>query len=145
MKEPLRSSFGFAAAEWAVALGLLILPLAMIVGSIAPWMARQTMAREISQEAARIVVLADNWASGELRARQTADAIAANYGLGEDDWDFVSVRTEPEGVGFVRGAAVVVEVRVRIPALIVPGIGAIAEVWWQTDHVEHIDDFRSFP
>jgi hypothetical protein len=36
-------------------------------------------------------------------------------------------------------------VRVRVPALTIPGIGSIAEVWWNTRHVEHVDDFRSFP
>lgn len=128
-----------------MALGLLILPMVMIVGSIAPWMARQTMAREIGQEAARSVALADDWESGSPRAEQVAAAIAANFGLTDDDWDLVAVRTQPEGVGFVRGANVFVEVRVRIPALTIPGIGAVAEVWWHTEHVEHIDDFRSLP
>lgn len=136
---------GFAAAEWVVALGLIVLPMVMIVGSIAPWLARQTMAREISQEAARRVVLADDWELGGQEATRVAEAIVANHGLDAEDWDLVSIRTEPDGAAFGRGVDVAVEVRVRVPALTVPGIGSIAEVWWHTTHVEHVDDFRSFP
>jgi hypothetical protein len=108
-------------------------------------MARQTMVREIGQEAARVIVLADDWDSGNRRAEQISASIAANYGLTDDDWELVSVRTEPERSGLVRGVDVVVEVRVRIPALTVPGIGSVAEIWWHTEHEEHVDDFRSFP
>lgn len=139
------SENGFAAAEWAVALGLIVLPMVMIVGSIAPWLARQTMGREISQEAARSVVLADDWETGGSAAAAVAEAIVANYGLTAEDWDFVSIRTVPDGAAFGRGVDVVVEVRVRVPALTIPGVGSVAEVWWHTAHVEHIDDFRSFP
>ena len=135
----------FAAAEWVVALGLIMLPMVMMVGSIAPWLARQTMGREISQEAARSLVLADDWQSGRVAAQHVADAIVANYGLSDEDWDFVAIRTEPEGATLTRGADVVVEIRVRVPALTIPGIGSVVEVWWHTRHVEHIDDFRSFP
>jgi hypothetical protein len=139
------SESGFAAAEWVVALGLIVLPMVMIVGSIAPWLARQTMGREISQEAARSVVLAADWETGGFAASTVAEAIVANYGLTAEDWDLVSIRTEPDGAVFGRGADVVVEVRVRVPALTIPGVGSVAEVWWHTTHVEHVDDFRSFP
>ncbi len=139
------SERGFVAAEWAVALGLLLLPMVMIVGSIAPWLARQTMGREISQEAARSMVLADDFESGAQAAAQVAEAIVANYGLGDDDWDLVSIRMEPEGAVLGRGSDVVVEIRIRVPALTVPGVGSVAEVWWHTSHSEHVDDFRSFP
>ena len=56
-----------------------------------------------------------------------------------------AVSTVPDGAAFGRGVDVVVEVRVRVPALTIPGVGSVAEVWWHTAHVEHIDDFRSFP
>ena len=136
---------GFAAAEWVVALGLIMLPMVMVVGSIAPWIARQTMAREIGQEAARLVVLADDLESGLAAAERLADAVIANYGLSGDDLEFVSIRTEPESAALTRGVDVVVEVRVRVPALTIPGIGSVAEIWWNTIHVEHVDDFRGFP
>lgn len=136
---------GFAAAEWVVALGLIMLPMVMLVASIAPWIARQTMAREITQEAARTIVLAENLAAGRVAAEQLADAVLANYGLTSNDFGFVSIRLEPESDSLARGVDVVVEGRVRVPALTIPGIGSIAEVWWNTRHIEHVDDFRSFP
>lgn len=140
-----RAEHGFAAAEWVVALGLIILPMIMIVGSVAPWLARQTMAEVMTQEAARTVALADDWTSGVEVAEQTIETIAQNYGLETADWEIESIRTEPAGSLLVRGVDVIVEVRVRVPALTVPGIGSVAEVWWPTRHVEHVDDFRSFP
>jgi hypothetical protein len=136
---------GFAAAEWVVALGLIMLPMVMVVASIAPWIARQTMAREISRESARIIVLAEDFASGREAAERLAVAVLANYGLTNEDFEIVSIRVEPESDSLVRGVDVVVAVRVRVPALTIPGIGSIAEVWWNTRHVEHVDDFRSFP
>jgi hypothetical protein len=136
---------GFAAAEWVVALGLITVPMVMLVASIGPWVARQTMAREISQEAARIIVLADDLAVGRARAEELATATLANYGLTQEDFAFVSIRLEPASGELVRGGDVVVQARVRLPALTIPGIGSIAEVWWNTSHVEHVDDFRSFP
>jgi len=136
---------GLAAAEWVVALALVMLPMVMVVGSVSPWIARQTMAREISQEAARIIVLADNLNSGMTGAELLAKTVLANYGLTSDDFEFVSIRLDPESATLVRGGDVVVEVRVRIPALTIPGIGSLAEVWWNTRYVEHVDDFRSFP
>ena len=139
------SEHGFAAAEWVVALGLIMLPMVMLVGSIAPWLARQTMAREISREAARGLVLADDLASGWAAAERVADAILANYGLSDEDFEFASIYTDPGGATLARGMDVVVEVRVRVPALTIPGIGSVVEVWWTTEHVEHVDDFRSFP
>jgi len=71
--------------------------------------------------------------------------VLANYGLDEDDFEFVSMGLEPGGDALARGVDVAVEVRVRIPALTVPGLGSVADVWWNTRHVEHVDDFRSFP
>jgi hypothetical protein len=141
----LSATDGFVAAEWVVALGTIVLPMVMIVGSIAPWLARQTMGREICQEAARRLVLADDWETGREGAERVASTIVANYGLDDDDWDFVSIHTEPEGARLGRGVDVVVEVRVRVPALTIPGAGSIAEVWWPARHTEHVDDFRSFP
>ncbi len=140
-----RSDQGFAAAEWVVALGLIMLPMVMVVGSVAPWVARQTMAREISQESARRLVLAADLESGRIAAERLAADVVANYGLGDDDFEFVSMGTEPAGATLARGTDVVVEVRVRIPALTIPGLGSVVEVWWNTKHVEHVDDFRSFP
>ena len=139
------SDKGFAAAEWVVAIGLMMLPMVMVVGSIAPWIARQTMGREISQEAARSIVLAVDLETGLAAAERLADDILANYELSRDDFEFVSIRLEPPSAGIFGGVDVVVEVRVRVPALTIPGFGAIAEVWWNTSHVEHVDDFRSFP
>ncbi len=136
---------GFAAAEWVVGLGLFLLPMAMIVGSIAPWLARQTTGRLIAQEAARHVVLASAWSDGVEAAGRIASTIAANNDLDQEDWELTSIRSEPPGSSLLRGIDVVVEVRIRLPALTVPGFGSVAEVWWSTQHVEHVDDFRSFP
>ena len=136
---------GFAAAEWVVGLGLVVLPLVMVVASAAPWLARQTAARLIAQEAARTVALAENWEDGAAAARRLGETIAANHGIPADEWEIVRIDTDPPDLGLVRGVDVVIEARIKVPALSVPGIGAVADLWGTVRHVEHVDDFRSFP
>lgn len=126
-------------------MGLIVLPLIMIVASVAPWLARQTAARLIAQEAARTAALADDWEGGVAAARRVGEMIASNHGIPADEWEIVSMDTDPPGAGLVRGVDVVIEARIRLPALSAPGIGVVADLWWSVRHVEHVDDFRSFP
>jgi hypothetical protein len=71
---------GFATPEWLLGIGLIIMPVIVIVASIAPWYQRANMATLIAQETARIMVLTDDWDSGEAAARTLALEIAGNPG-----------------------------------------------------------------
>ncbi|NND01220.1 MAG: hypothetical protein HKN91_00395, partial [Acidimicrobiia bacterium] len=77
---------GFIVPEWLVGITLILMPMIVLVASIAPWYQRANMATLMAQEAARTMVLADNWEAGEADARQIALEIATNHGLGADQW-----------------------------------------------------------
>jgi hypothetical protein len=124
MRRVLHAS-GFAAergqvpVEFALAVGLLIFPVTILVVSLPVWIERQSAARVAAQEAAREVVLADTWAGGTERGVLVAERVAANHGIPPADVS-VGFRGELE-----RGAEVAALVTVRMPALVLPGIGSV--------------------
>lgn len=141
---------GFAVPEWLLGIGLIIMPVIVIVGSIAPWYQRANMASLIAQEAARTMVLADDWSGGEAAARALAAEIAANHGFEEGDWcanpapGCVSIVFDGTTPGVLqRGTEISVSVEVPIPGVVVPGIGEVAEFQWAQAHTERVDDYRS--
>lgn len=141
---------GFIVPEWLIGIALIIMPVIVIVASIAPWYQRANMATLIAQEAARTMVLADNWESGEIEARAVALEIAANHGFPGGAWcaspasgcvSIVFGGTTP-GV-LQRGTEISIQVEVPIPGVVVPGIGDVAEFQWTQTHTERVDDYRS--
>ncbi len=147
------SEGGFAAVEWALGLGMIILPLVVAVTSIAPVLDRLSTARTAAAEAARIMVLADDWADGEERAVELARSVARNHGIGDDEWcrdepvdGCVSVEISSTTPGVLgRGEEVYVVVRIPAAAVSVPFIGEFASFMLQGAHTERVDDYRSFP
>ena len=153
MKRLAAKENGFAAVEWAIGIGLIVLPLVIGVMSIAPVLDRLSTARTIAQEAARTMVLADDWATGEDAAVGLARRIAGNYGVADGEWcagppvdGCVSVEitgTTPGVLG--RGEEVYVTVRVPSAAITVPFLGEFAAITLTGTHTERVDDYRSFP
>ncbi|MCP3976221.1 MAG: hypothetical protein GY720_17195 [bacterium] len=141
---------GFTTPEWMLGIGLIIMPVVVIVASIAPWYQRANMATVIAQETARTMVLADDWAIGEDEARSLAIEIASNHGFAATDWCgspapgclWISIGGTSPGA-IVRGSEVVVQVEVPIPGVVVPGVGQVAEFQWAQSHTERVDDYRS--
>lgn len=130
---------GQVPVELALAVGLLVLPVAILVVSLPVWIERQSAARVAAQEAARAVVLADSWAEGTRRGALVAEQVASNHGIPPGEVS-VGFRGELE-----RGAEVAALVRVRMPALALPAIGAVGEWSWTVSHTEQVDLYRSFP
>lgn len=130
---------GSAAIELPLAIGLLLLPVALLVITIPAWPERQTVARAAAAEASRAVVLAGSWPEGADEARAVVAQTAANHGL------------EPGALSLQltgsleRGASVTARVTVEMPALALPGLAAVSRWAWSTSHTEHVDDFRGFP
>ena len=141
---------GFTTPEWLLGIGLIIMPVIVIVASIAPWYQRANMATLIAQEAARTMVLADDWATGEEDARSLAVEIANNHGFVASDWCgspgpgclWIGIGGTSPGV-IQRGSEVLVQVEVPIPGVVVPGVGDVAEFQWAQSHTERVDDYRS--
>jgi len=141
---------GFVVPEWLVGITLILMPMIVLVASIAPWYQRANMATLIAQEAARTMVLADSWEAGEADARQVALEIAANHGLGGELWcaspapGCVTISFGGTTPGLLqRGTEIDVSVEVPIPGLVVPGFGSVAEFQWTQSHSERVDDYRS--
>lgn len=125
--------------ELALAMGLLIFPITILVVSLPVWIERQSAARVAAQEAAREVVLADTWTEGTNSGAAVAQRVAANHGMSPGD---VSVGFQGR---LERGVDVTAQVTVRMPALVLPGIGSVGEWSWTVSHTEQVDLYRSFP
>ncbi len=148
-----RAERGFTTVEWTLGLGLIVLPLTLLVLTIAPWFERASMARLIANEAARVMVLADDYATGEAEARAVAEEIAANYGFAAGDWCespggdgclWMGLSSTTPGA-LARSGEVTATVEVPIPATTIWFIAEAPGFQWTTEHVERVDDYRSFP
>ncbi len=142
---------GAAPIELVLGVGLLLLPIALAVLSLAPWVERRTVAGVAAAEAARLVALADDTAEGERAALTLVHGIAGNHQLAPAD---ISVSFCPpsgtEGMASTcapagRGQAVTVEVTVLVPALSIPGVGSFGQVQATALHTELVDLYRSRP
>lgn len=145
-----RAEAGFVIPEWLMGIAVILMPLIVIVTSIAPWYQRSNMATLMAQEAARTMVLADDWESGEALATAIAREIAANHGFGAGAWcgspapgclSIVFDGTTP-GV-LTRATEITVSVEAPIPGVVLPGAGSVGEFQWTQAHTERVDDYRS--
>lgn len=144
---------GVAPVELALAVGMLLIPMAILVLSIAPWIERQSMARVAAGEAARVLVLSSGSEPDHERAVDVAVRVAANHGVSAGDIRVVFCA--PDGAShevgaasrcgpLARGSLVAVEVQVVVPAATVPGIGSFGEATVSSRVTEQVDLFRSF-
>lgn len=130
---------GSVAVELPLALGLLLLPLALLVITVPAWPERQTVARAAAIEASRVAALAGSFEEGIEEGNAAVERSARNQGLDPSD---LSVSWEGS---FRRGGSVTANVTVRMPALVVPGLTTVDAWVWTASHTERVDDFRSFP
>jgi hypothetical protein len=144
---------GAAPVEFALAIGFLLIPMAVLVMSIAPWIERQSMARVAAGEAARVLVLSPGASPDEEAAAALALRVAANHGIDPEEVSvfFCAPGEASEGVKetshcppLARGTLVAVEVRVRVPAATVLGVGTFGEGTVSSRVTEQVDLFRSF-
>lgn len=87
---------------------------------------------------ARTAVLADSWDEATAAGEDAVARSGANYGLPAGD-----LTVEWEGT-LARGGTVTARVTVRMPALVVPGLGRIGAWLWTASHSELVDRYRSF-
>ncbi len=132
------AAHGFVATELALGIGLLLLPVALLVLTLPTWSERQTDAREMAREAARTVVTGGS--CDPAAARAVVVTMATNLGVAAPDVG-VSLDCAP-GPLPPRGE-LTVSVTVRIPAVNVPGVGAVGAWSWTARHRESIDAYRS--
>ena len=128
---------GFVAIEWVAAVALLLLPAVALVGTLPTWAERSHAAVVAAREAAR--ELERHWPAGDPAAAElVAKYVAADHGIAVAD---VGVRVL--SAGSAPGDQIRVEVRVRMPAIAIPGGGGVAAWTYSTVASLRVDDYRS--
>jgi hypothetical protein len=133
-----RQEDGFAVAELALGLAVVVLPLALVMMSLPSWFERASLADMAAATAAREVVLADTWPQGLQRGTAEAQQLAANHQLPAGDLA-VSFRGR-----LARGATVTAQATVRMPGFSVPFVGSFGSWSLTRSHTEAVDLYRSF-
>lgn len=128
---------GAAAIELPLAVGFLLIPIAMIVMIVPQWPERQTVARAAAKEAATLYANAADEASGAQLARASVAHAAVNYGLP------TSALTVDLVGEWCRACTVTAAVTVDVPAIAVPFVGTVGAFTYTADSSARIDDFRS--
>ncbi len=137
-------SGGFAVVQWVAGLGLVVVPAAVAVLSLAPWYERAGMASLAAQEAARAAVLADDWEAAVDASTRAVAAIEARSCIEDPGCLRVELASSSPG-RLDRGGSVSATVTVRMPMAVVPFVGTVADFEHRVTHRETIDRYRSFP
>lgn len=129
---------GAAAVELPLAVGLLLLPIALVVMLVPQWPERQTVARSAAKEAATLYANAPSKSAGAELAQASVAQAAANYGLPP------TALTVTLSEDWCRACTVTAAVTVDIPAINVPFTGTTVGAFTYTSSSNaRIDDFRS--
>ena len=131
------SEDGFVAVEWIAAMVFLLIPVVLIGAGVSRWPERQQVARAGAAEAARTAVLQDTHAEAIVAANRVADEVAANYGVGPDQY---TVRVDAPAWDW--GEEVTVTITMTMPSLDIPGAGSWGATDWSTSHTQRIEDYR---
>jgi hypothetical protein len=139
---------GSVAVEFALAVGVLLIPMVVLVALVPTWVEHRAGATVAAAEAARLIVTGDGSAATELAAISLATQIADNYGV-----EGTRVSLCPKGdfdassscgrVG--RGEIVEVQVSVLTPAVDFPMLRSFGATWVTASHSEQRDAYRSLP
>lgn len=136
---------GHAAVELGLAVGMLLLPVAIAVMAFGPWSERRVFAEAAAAEAARAAVIHLDVSAGETVVYE----MAANHSLSSDlvrlGWcGETSAADEAVACSFDRGATVSAIVEVWVPLIATPW-GEVGGLWIDAAHSEPVDLYRSLP
>jgi hypothetical protein len=136
---------GHAAVELGMAVGLLLLPVAIAVLAFGPWSERRVLAEAAAAEAARAAVIHLD----VLPGTSVVYEMAANHGLGPDLVRLAWCGETPTGqageaCSFERGSTITAEVEVWVPLVATPW-GEVGGLWVGATHAEPVDLYRSLP
>jgi hypothetical protein len=138
---------GHAAVELGLAVGLLLLPVAIAVLAFGPWSERRVFAEAAAAEAARAAVIQLDLSAGSA----VVDEMASNHDLGPElvrlGWCGAVPSASPDGqaaCSFDRGSMISASVEVWVPLIATPW-GEIGGIWVGAVHSEPVDLYRSLP
>ncbi|MFP3882733.1 MAG: hypothetical protein ACLFRT_03910 [Actinomycetota bacterium] len=134
---------GHAPVELALAAGLLLLPVALVVMSFGPWSERRVTAEAMAAEASRAVVLELDHAAGDTVVSEMTEAAGLDASSVRVGWCGASPATAAAGsCPLTRGSAVGVTVELWTPLVETPW-GGVGGLWVSASHSEPIDLYRS--
>lgn len=137
------SERGHAAVELALAIGVLLLPVALMVTGFGPWSERRVEAEAIAAEAARAAVLGLSHDAGNAVVSSSAAALGISPDLVRVGWcGAVPAQIPNGGCVFERGAVVSISVDLWTPLVATPW-GSLGGLWVSAEHSEPIDLYRS--
>jgi hypothetical protein len=140
-RDPSVDERGFVATELALGIGLLVLPVALLVLTLPGWSERQVTARAVAREIARST--ARSGRCDRPTAEETAATMARNLGL--DPGDLAVGLGCASGAELAAGSELEADVTVRMPAVEIPGVGAVGEWAWTARHREPVDRYGATP
>lgn len=130
---------GFVATEFAFGVAVLVLPVALLVFTFPRWSERQVTARVIAREVSRRAARDASCDRGS--ARSVGSTMARNLGVAPGD---VTVDLAcADGAGLVPGSDVEARVTVAMPAVQLPGVGAVGAWSWTARNREPVDRYVS--
>ena len=136
---------GHAAVEFALGVGLMLLPVAVAVLAFGPWAERRVVAEAAAAEAARTAVVSLDLSRGS----EVVSEIGGNHNLPREAIHLGWCGSEPaptevaiSGCSLARGSEVVAEVRIWTPLVSTPW-GPIGGLWVTGLHAEPVDLYRS--
>lgn len=130
---------GASPLELALGLMLLVVPVTIIVLSVAPVFEHRNFVRRAAAEAARTLVLADD--QPEAAAASVVKTIA--IGMGIDPADVTVILCGGAACSLERGAQVSVQVFAVVPEL--SSFLPIGQLTVDATHIEQVDLYRSRP
>ena len=130
---------GASPVELALGLMVLVVPVAILVLSIAPVFEHRNFVRRAAAEAARIMVLT----TGDPNAEALDFVVAQAASLGIDPDNVTVVLCGGSGCSVYRGAVVTVDVSVAIEEL--SSFLPIGTITVHAVHSERVDTYRSRP
>ena len=117
---------------------LFVIPVGLLVVALPQWPEGQSVARVVASEAARAAVQQNSWGDAQNVAEAVKDEVVTSYGYDAGDVDVTL------SGALARGERITATVRIRMPAIAIPGIGAV-EAWdWTAARSEQVDLYRSF-
>lgn len=138
---------GHAAAELALGVGVLLLPVALAVLAFGPWSERRVFAEAAAAEGARALAVDLDPTGAEGLVGRMIDAQGLELDLVRLGWCGAApapVGSDTGSCPLGRGSTVFLDVEVWAPLVMTPW-GSVGGLWISADHAEPIDLYRSFP
>lgn len=130
----------YAAIEMVLVLGIILLPLLAGIAQLPRWVDAKSTADLAAQEAARQMVLADSYDEGVAAAQSIVVTVITNRGMDVGSFQELSFSGD-----LARGATVTATVTLRVPPVILPGVGEVGgNITISRSATERVDDYRQF-